>query len=181
MMDDNNGRNDNDVQFIQIQKVDGEYTRRQTRSLIFHLLYAMEAYGYDVSLEAVIDDFNRGFDQDIEYNGDIAKMTRAVAEKREELDEQLVPFLENWRLERLGVCTKIILRLALWEMLQGVTNTTIVINEAVELGKCFTEKDAFKFINGVLDRIADHLGKTDREEADELEGCESFEKDEESE
>ncbi|MBT4856163.1 transcription antitermination factor NusB [bacterium] len=172
-MDDNNNNNlDNstlevDLQLIQIKKIDGEYSRRQIRSLVFHLLYAMEEFDYDVSLDSLIDNFNRGFDQEIEIDGEIATITQKVIDDRHELDKQLQPFLEKWRLERLGVCTKIILRLGLWEMLHDNVRTIIAINEAVELAKCFTEKDAYKFINGVLDRIATHLGKKDEKEDDD--------------
>ena len=46
---------------------------------------------------------------------------------------------------------KLILRLALWELLHTDTDPVVIINEAVELAQCFAEQDAYKFINGVLD------------------------------
>src|SRR5579872_5056152 len=75
------------------------------------------------------------------------------SDHRDELDEKFKPLLENWRFERIGTSTKLILRFATWELEHGDTDPRIVINEAVELGKAFAEKDAYKFINGVLDRI----------------------------
>ncbi|OGB97027.1 transcription antitermination factor NusB [candidate division TM6 bacterium RIFCSPHIGHO2_12_FULL_36_22] len=122
----------------------------------------MEEFDYDISLEALIDDFNRGFDQEIEPYGEIAEVTQSIINERKDLDIQLTPFLEKWRLERLGACTRIILRMGLWEIIHDNVRTSIAINEAVELAKCFTEKDAYKFINGVLDRIAIKLGKEDK-------------------
>ncbi len=71
---------------------------------------------------------------------------KKVAGLRNELDKIVERFLANWRLERLGVSTRIILRLAVWELLNTETASTIVINEAVELAKCFSEIDAYKFI-----------------------------------
>jgi N utilization substance protein B len=62
-----------------------------------------------------------------------------------------MPFLHNWRFDRIGCCTKLILRFAMWELFYTDTPDSIVINEAVELAKCFSEKDAYKFINGILD------------------------------
>ncbi|HML19849.1 MAG TPA: transcription antitermination factor NusB, partial [Candidatus Dependentiae bacterium] len=56
-----------------------------------------------------------------------------------------------WRFDRLGVCTKLILRLAVWELLHADEPHNIIINEAIELAKCFSEDDAYKFINGILD------------------------------
>ena len=80
------------------------------------------------------------------------------------LDEECKPLLSNWRFERLGMCTKLILRYALWELQTTDTNPTIVINEAIELAKCFAEKDAYKFVNGILDEALKKFGKVIPEE-----------------
>lgn len=128
-------------------------SRRDVRSLIFHLLYAMEAFDYQLSLEALIDNFNRGFDLDIPDDGEVFKVAQAVINGREALDTQIKPLLINWRFERIGLCTKLILRQALWELINTDTAPSIIINEAIELAKCFSETDAYKFVNGILDEI----------------------------
>lgn len=128
-------------------------SRREIRSLIFHLLYAVEGFDYTASLEAIIDMFNRGYDWDILPDSDAAKMAQAIIDAREELDELIRPLLANWRLERIGVCTKLILRMSVWELKNSDTAPSIVMNEAIELAKCFSEKDAYRFINGVLDEL----------------------------
>lgn len=130
-----------------------DLSRRQERSLIFHLLYAVECFEYDTSLEAVVDNFNRGFNLNIPRDSFVVRMAQSIIDDRDKLDEQLRPHLVNWRFERIGVCTKLILRFALWELLETDTTPNIVINEAIELSKCFSEKDAYKFINGILDEI----------------------------
>ena len=61
------------------------------------------------------------------------------------------PLLKNWKLERLGCCTLLILRMAFWELQQENAVTSIVINEAIELAKTFAEKDSYRFVNGILD------------------------------
>jgi len=134
-----------------------DLSRRDVRSLIFHLLYAMDAYEYNVSLETAIDDFNRGFDLEIPMDSEVAHITQAVIDEREALDELVKPLLINWRFERIGLCTKLILRLALWELLNTDTPASIVINEAIELAKCFSETDAYKFVNGILDEVVKNL------------------------
>jgi transcription antitermination protein NusB len=139
----------------------GVRPRREVRSLIFHLLYASDSFGYDVSVQALIHQFNEGFEADIEPQGEIATTVTSIVAKREELDEFLVPLLANWRLERIGCCTHLILYMALWELFETDTPSTIVINEAIELAKAFSEKDAYKFINGVLDQAVKKLGKED--------------------
>lgn len=128
-----------------------DLSQRDTRALIFHLIYAAEAFDYDVSLEEIIGNFNRGFDLSIPADSPVATIARAIIEQRDELDNQIKPLLHHWRFDRLGVCTKLILRLALWELYNTNTVPNIIINEAIELAKCFAEKDAYKFINGILD------------------------------
>ena len=129
-------------------------SRRDVRSLIFHLLYAMESFDYTVSLSEIIYLFNREFETDIPENGEIVLTTQAVVDEREALDEKIKPLLSNWRLDRLGCSTRLILRLAMWEMNHDETHSTIIINEAIELSKAFSEKDAYKFVNGILDEAA---------------------------
>ena len=130
-----------------------EQSRRDARSLVFHLLYMMEEWNYDILLSDLIDNTNKGFDVSIDQESDIAAMAAIIIEKREELDDTIRPLLANWRLERLGVCTRLILRMAAWELKNTELAPQIVINEAIELAKCFAEKDAYKFINGVLDEM----------------------------
>ncbi len=129
-------------------------SRRDVRSLIFHLLYAMEAFDYTVSLSEIVYLFNREFETDIPEDGEIVQTAQVVVDQRVELDEKIVPLLANWRLDRLGCSTRLILRLAIWEMGQNDTHSTVIINEAIELAKAFSEKDAYKFVNGILDEAA---------------------------
>ena len=134
-------------------------SRRDFRSLVFHFLYAVESFDYTVSLQSVIDNFNHGFEMDVAFDGEIAILAQNVIDKRQALDQALQPLLANWRIERLGVCTRLVLRLAMWELLYTDTAAVIVINEAIELSKCFSEKDAYKFVNGILDEAAKKMEK----------------------
>jgi transcription antitermination protein NusB len=126
-------------------------SRREVRSLIFHLLYAAEAFDYTVQAEYIADNFNKWMDLDIPLEGEVLSVANIVIKEREELDRIIEPLLDNWRLERIGVCTKLVLRLSLWEIRDTDTPSSIIINEAIELAKCFSEKDAYRFVNGILD------------------------------
>ena len=128
-----------------------DLNQRQTRSLIFHLLYAADAFEYTESLETLIARFNAGYKLHIIAGDPVETTTRAVIDQRDQLDEMIKPLLHNWRFDRIGMSTKLILRLALWELQQRTLDHKIVINEAIELAKCFAEDDAFKFVNGLLD------------------------------
>lgn len=131
-----------------------DLSRREVRSLIFHLLYAMESFDYQESLAAIVDNFNRGFDLNIPMDSEVVHVSQSVVDVRDTLDELYKPLLANWRFERLGVSTKLILRFAIWELKNTDTDPRIIINEAVELAKCFAEADSYRFINGILDKIA---------------------------
>jgi len=130
-----------------------DLSRRDVRSLVFHLLYAMEGFDYQTSLDTIVDNFNRGFDLTIPLDSEVFKTAEAIIEQRDALDAIIIPLLANWRFERIGVCTKLVLRFAVWELEHTKTHPTIVINEAIELAKCFAEKDAYKFVNGILDKM----------------------------
>ncbi len=128
-----------------------ELSQSDQRSLIFHILYAIDAYEYDISLDVLIDNFHRGFGIVIPKNSDVYAHAASIIQERKNLDEIIIPLIDNWRFERLGVSTKLILRQSLWECIHTQTDHAVIINEAVELAKCFAEKDAYKFINGLLD------------------------------
>ena len=128
-------------------------TRRKMRSLLFHVLYAADAFDYETSASEIARSFNREYDTNIKLDGEIISSVNDIAKRRDELDEQIVPFLENWKFDRIGRCTLLVLRYAIWEMLYTTTPHTIVINEAIELAKCFAEQDSYKFVNGILDKI----------------------------
>ncbi|MBT3456068.1 transcription antitermination factor NusB [bacterium] len=130
---------------------------RKMRSFVFHVLYVMDSFDYSCSVESIIDNFNRGFDLSIPLDGDVFKIASAVIYNKEKIDDAIKPLLENWRFERIGCCTRLILRYAAWELLNSVTPANIVINEAIELAKCFSEKDAYKFVNGILDEVRKKL------------------------
>jgi transcription antitermination protein NusB len=132
-------------------------TRRDERQLALCLLYALDRTEYSVTLEDVVKRFEQGFDFKIPRKSFTMALVTGVSEDVQVLDEQLKPYLKNWRLERLGGCTHLILRMALWELRQPKAIASIVINEAVELAKTFAEKDAYRFVNGILDEIAKTL------------------------
>lgn len=70
-----------------------------------------------------------------------------------EIDALLEKHAKNWRLERMSVIDRAILRLAVYELRAGKTPDKVIMNEAVELAKKYSSADAPPFINGVLDAI----------------------------
>lgn len=77
-----------------------------------------------------------------------------VMSEQQELDETISKFLENWKLDRLFVIDRCILRLSLYELLKiPDTPSSVVIDQAVRLAKKFGNDDSSKFINGILGAV----------------------------
>jgi transcription antitermination protein NusB len=78
--------------------------------------------------------------------------------KKQEIDELIASASEHWRIERMSVVDRNILRIALFEMLHCPDiPPKVSINEAVDLGKTFGSADSGAFINGILDHILANL------------------------
>ena len=77
-----------------------------------------------------------------------------VAARVEELDPIVAESAEHWRLERMNVMDRLILRLAVYEFMhEPGTPAKVVINEALELARTFSGDDSVAFVNGILDAI----------------------------
>jgi N utilization substance protein B len=70
------------------------------------------------------------------------------------LDAAIQEHSEHWRLERLPVVDRLILRMAIWELRHdSATPSAVVLNEALELARAFSTDEAVRFVNGVLDAV----------------------------
>jgi len=77
-----------------------------------------------------------------------------VVEHREELDADIIAVATNWKLSRMAVVDRNILRLGLAEMLAcPETSYKVIINEAVELARRFSSESSCSFVNGLLDKL----------------------------
>lgn len=80
-----------------------------------------------------------------------------ASESAAEIDQRIASKSEHWRLERMPVVDRNILRLAIFEMTQAGTPAPVVIDEALELARQFSGDESVSFINGVLDAV--HRGE----------------------
>lgn len=124
--------------------------RSEAREKIMIILYQIDMYEknnipYDV--ESVIKE-NLEID-----NNFIRDIVFGVLEKTSELDEVIDKYLDNWDLDRLGKTDKAILRMSTFEMLHYNTPKAVIINEAIELAKKYSDDKVVKLINAVLDKI----------------------------
>ena len=97
-------------------------------------------------------------DKDVALQGLSKKAQRlafGVWERRDELDQALSAVSDRWRVERMPVVDRNVLRLALYELRhEPNTPTAVIISEAVELAKQYSTDKSGAFVNGVLGRLA---------------------------
>ncbi len=80
-------------------------------------------------------------------------LLRGTFQEQELLDALITRRSENWKLERMPVVDRNLLRLAAFELLRTETPAAVVIDEAIELARRFSGEEAARFVNGVLDAM----------------------------
>lgn len=135
-----------------------QLTRSQLREKIMTILYQINVYitnkiEYDVDdIIKEVNPIDNEFVKDVVYG---------VITKKEEIDDLANKYLNKWTIDRLGNTDQSIIRMAIYELLYTNTPGIVVINEAVELAKFFSDDDVKNMINGILDKI--YKDKVDNE------------------
>jgi N utilization substance protein B len=91
------------------------------------------------------------------------ELFEGVVKNAPELDALLSTHTENWRLERMALIDRAILRLGVHELRSGKTPPKVVLDEAVELAKTFSSEEAAGFVNGILDSVVHTLPEKTRQ------------------
>ena len=87
-------------------------------------------------------------------------LATGVATHAAQLDPLIAEAAEHWRVERMNVMDRLILRLGVYEFLhEPETPSKVVINEALELGRTFSADESVRFINGILDAVRRTLSR----------------------
>ena len=124
-------------------------SRIETREHAMELLFQIGFRNDPISNQ--IETFKENFPEVIEDEAYFLDIVYGVINSRDELDEKFVPFLKNWKLERLPQTDRIILEIAVYEILTvEEIPTSVSINEAVKLAKKFGTDNSSSYINGVL-------------------------------
>ena len=132
-------------------------TRHRAREASLQMLYQWEVgrlsmfevrqtfWAHDADTVEPLSDELRAF---------ATRLADGVANSIEEVDPLIAEAAEHWRLERMNVMDRLILRLAVHEFLhEPDTPAKVIINEALELARTFSGDEAVRFINGMLDAI----------------------------
>src|SRR5262245_39262896 len=134
--------------------------RTTAREGALQMLFAIDASGTDV--ERAIAEFWRELPGDAEDRAYADEAVRGVHGALASIDERIAKASTNWRVERMARVDRNVLRLGAWELGERrEVPRAVVLDEAVEIAKRFGTEESGAFVNGVLDRIADDLGRKD--------------------
>jgi N utilization substance protein B len=91
---------------------------------------------------------------DVELRAFASSLARDCVQRIDQVDALIADTAERWRPERMAVLDRLILRMAVAEMMRDPgTPPVVIINEALELARTFSTEESVKFINGMLDAI----------------------------
>ncbi|MCL1894218.1 MAG: transcription antitermination factor NusB [Holophagaceae bacterium] len=130
--------------------------RRRGREYALQMLFAMDMTEYQP------DEVFAGFHAIQDLNRDAfyyaRRMVDGIHGHLEEIDALLAKYAKNWKIARMAVVDRNLLRLSIFELkYQEDVPFQIVLNEALEIGKDFSEEESSQFINGILDTASKEL------------------------
>ncbi len=132
--------------------------RTRARELALQILYQYDIRKDDIDM--LINDYlNKDFISERKLNDSIKDFTvtliKGTIANSERIDSIVSAYAENWRLERMAVIDRNIMRMATYELLYiEEIPPKVSINEAVDLAKKYGDVDSGKFVNGILDKIS---------------------------
>jgi N utilization substance protein B len=133
-------------------------TRHKAREAALQMLFAADLYKHD-PLQLTGDYWNEFGDTavDTRTREFSDKLVHGTLANLSAIDDRIKTRAEHWRIERMAIVDRNVLRLAVYEFLYEDTPDTVVINEALEIARRFSTYEATQFINGILDAIKHDL------------------------
>jgi N utilization substance protein B len=133
-------------------------TRHKAREAALQMLFAADLYKVDPI--RLTDDYWNEFGDtsvDTKTREFSDKLVHGTLRELKTIDDRIRTRAEHWRIERMAIVDRNVLRLAVYEFLFVDTPDTVVINEALEIARRFSTFEATQFINGILDAIKHDL------------------------
>lgn len=125
-------------------------SRSELREKVMTILYQIEMYDknkFEYNLDEVIK-------ENVEIQNEfVNEMVNGVINNRKEIDDIANKYLKDWTIDRLETIGASILRMAIYEINYMDTPKIVVINEAIDLAKKYSDDNVRKMINAVLDKI----------------------------
>ena len=127
-------------------------TRRKAREAALQLLFQTEFN--DISLGVALKQFWKNKKSDKDMRAFSRALVENVITHKDDIDLTIQSVSKNWRVSRMAVIDRCILRMAVCELIfDEDLAPAIVINEAIEIAKKFSGTEAANFINGILDAV----------------------------
>ena len=135
-------------------------SRRRARQRALQILFI-----WDARKQPVEDALNAYYDtlfseEKVERDPFVNELVRGTVEHLAEVDDRITRHAEHWRMERMPVVDRNILRLAVYEMTRGGTPAPVSIDEALELARKYSNEESVQFVNGVLDAVRREMPAT---------------------
>ena len=131
--------------------------RRKSREIALQFLFGHDFQEQATDSESVskeIDRFCASFDTSEKTLPYARLLISGICEQIEEIDQLVKDHSHHWRLERMSLVDRNILRIAIYEMKYGEdVPAKVAINEALEIAKHYSMPDSVAFVNGVLDGV----------------------------
>ncbi|HXG57736.1 MAG TPA: transcription antitermination factor NusB [Thermoanaerobaculia bacterium] len=126
--------------------------RRKARELALQMLFQYDMSGNSPeTIISTFEDLQRSKPNTREF---ATKIFRGTVENMETIDGMIQQQAENWRLSRMAVVDRNIIRMSVYEFLhEDETPKLVIIDEAIEIAKKFGTQKSSQFINGILDGI----------------------------
>jgi len=132
--------------------------RTQSREIALQVLYQIDMS--EGTTEGTFNLFWENFTPPDDLREFSRKIVSGVCQHEEEIDVIIEHYSEHWRLKRMTIVDRNILRLAIFElMFCDDIPPKVVLNEAVELGKKFGSDKSGSFVNGILDKVAHRIAR----------------------
>ena len=134
--------------------------RTSGREVAVQVLFGLEATEGDT--EEALTSHWREFGGDMESRAYADEAVRGVMSCRDAIDDIIRAASQHWRLERMARIDRNVLRLGAWELKNKLdVPRAVILDEAVELAKRYGSEESGAFVNGVLNQVAEHLGRMD--------------------
>jgi N utilization substance protein B len=128
-------------------------SRRRSRQRALQILFLWDARREPVD-DALNAYYNTLFSEEHPIRDPfVSELVHGTIQHLGDVDDRISRHAEHWRMERMPAVDRNILRLAVYEMTSGETPAAVVIDEALELARKFSNEESVQFVNGVLDAV----------------------------
>jgi N utilization substance protein B len=140
--------------------------RRKARESTLQILFQLEFN--DRGLENIFDSFWQEKKASREIKEYCQWLVEGIVSHRERIDRLIQSVSENWRLDRMALVDRNVLRVAVFELLyEENLAPAIVIDEAIEVSKKYSSEESATFVNGILDAVRKKIEKMERRPKEE--------------